>query len=115
MNTAAKALSDASFSKTGVWRKLLSKQFLFTSTLALAVFVSAICVVYVKDLNRRLFIDLSSAQAEQSQLQTEWGQLLLEQGTWSTQARIQKVAQEQLNMTVTDPKSVQHVRLPAVY
>lgn len=62
--------------------------------------VSAFGVVYVRDLNRRLFIDWQTAQKSADTMQVEWGQLLLEQSTWAAPARIQDLAQEKLAMEV---------------
>jgi cell division protein FtsL len=39
-------------------------------------------------------------------MQTEWGQLLLEQSAWSMQARIERVANVKLNMQLPTAKSV---------
>lgn len=69
-----------------------------TLLLVLIVLISALSVVYVADLNRRLFIQSQAEQNAQNQMHTDWGKLLLEQTTWSTQARIQALAQERLGM-----------------
>src|ERR1700722_18683409 len=66
--------------------------------LAIAVLISALSVVYIADLNRRLFMQVQSEQAVQNQLHLDWEKLLLEQTTWSTQARVQALAQERLDM-----------------
>lgn len=70
-----------------------------TMLLGLLVILSGLAVIYVADLNRRLFMDMQETQAYQVQLQLDWDKLLLEQSTWSTQARIQNLAQERLGMT----------------
>ena len=110
MNTAARALSDASLNSEGLWTKITSVRFIMAALLIIAVLVSAITVVYMRDLNRRLFIDLASAQAHENYLQTEWTQLLLEQSTWSTQLRVQQVAQQQLAMEMPHPRAIIMVR-----
>lgn len=66
--------------------------------LMLLVIISALAVVYIADLNRRAFIDYQTAQNTHNQLYIDWGKLLLEQSTWSTQARIQTLAEQKLNM-----------------
>jgi len=73
--------------------------------------VSAFGVVYVRDLHRRLFIDLQIAQKSADALQVEWGQLLLEQSTWATPARIQELAQDKLNMQVPALRSINVVSI----
>lgn len=74
--------------------------------LLFASVLSAFAVVYVKDLNRRLFIDYQVLQQVRQQYEVEWNKLLLEQSTWSTQARIQTLAQTQLNMIYPKQKNI---------
>jgi cell division protein FtsL len=62
--------------------------------------ISAFSVVYVRDLHRRLFIDLQQGQKAADNMQVEWGQLLLEQSTWAAPARVQELAQTKLAMQV---------------
>jgi cell division protein FtsL len=66
--------------------------------LGLAVFVSALAVVYTKHMDRKLFIELQSLERDRDTMQVEWGQLLLEQSTWATHGRIEKVARKQLDL-----------------
>ncbi len=68
--------------------------------LFMCVFASAVGVVYMKDLNRRLFIQYQGLQQEQQQYNVDWGKLLLEQSTWSTQARVQSIASQDLGMVM---------------
>ena len=74
--------------------------------LMMTVLLSAFAVVYVKDLNRRLFIQYQQLQASHNQLYINWGKLLLEQSAWSTQARVQHIAQQQLHMVSPTPNQV---------
>src|SRR3990167_3979765 len=62
--------------------------------------LTAFAVVYIKDLNRRLFIQYQNLQREKVQEIIQWGKLLLEQSTWSTQSRVQQIAQRELGMFV---------------
>lgn len=70
------------------------------------VLMSALALIYVKDLNRRLFIDVQQHQAQTEQLQIENNRLLLEQSAWSSQARVQQVAAEQLDMELPATKEI---------
>ena len=69
-----------------------------TLFLAVIVMLTGLAVVYVADLNRRVFIELQEAQSYQNQLRSDWGKLLLEQSTWANQARMQSLAAERLAM-----------------
>lgn len=63
------------------------------------VFVSAIAVVYSKHQGRKLFIELQALGKERDNMDIEWGQLQLEQGTLTTQGKVEKAARERLGMT----------------
>ncbi len=74
--------------------------------LVAGILLSAFGVIYVKDLNRRLFIQYQTLEAVKTQSLVQWGKLLLEQSTWSTQSRIQQVAQRQLGMVAPSAKDI---------
>ncbi len=74
--------------------------------LSVMVFISAIGVVYNKHQSRQLFAQLQRLQHEVESLQVEWGQLLLEQGTWSSDARVERIARERLHMKLPEPNEV---------
>lgn len=68
--------------------------------------VTAFAVVYTKDINRRLFIHYQEQQAMQQTYNVQWGKLLLEQSAWSTQSRIQNIAENQLSMVMPNSRDV---------
>ena len=86
---------------------VFSKDVIVLTMLIAGVLLSAFAVVYTKDLNRRLFIRYQALQQVQSQAVSRFSKLLLEQSTWSTQARVQRIAREDLNMQL--PTSVNTV------
>lgn len=63
-----------------------------------ALFLSALAVIDARHENRMLFAQLQQLRQQRDQLNVEWGQLLLEQSTWSTHARIEQMATQQLDM-----------------
>ena len=71
-----------------------------------AVFFSAIQVVIAQHESRRLFVEIQSLEKTRDNLNEEWTRLLLEQSTWATDARIETVARNQLNMISPDTDSV---------
>lgn len=99
MNAASRALAQTSLGAKNLWNVFLLPQQFRLILLGLAVFFSSLAVVYMKDLNRRVYRDVQIQQEQHQQLQTEWGQLLLEQSTWARQTRIEKVATQQLQMS----------------
>ena len=76
-----------------------------------AIMVSALAIIYIKDLNRRLFIDYQNLQQINSERSVDYGRLLLEQGTWSTQGRIQSVAMNSLNMAIPSSSNIVMLKL----
>ena len=79
-------------------------------SLWLLVIASAIGVVYSTYLSRQLFNELESLKREENELQVQWGQLLLEQSTWSGQVRVERLAKKKLNMHSPDPAAITMVK-----
>ena len=59
---------------------------------------SAVGVVYVKHLSRQQYIDISQQQMLIDELDVEWSQLKIEEGTFSSHALVESVASDRLNM-----------------
>jgi len=78
-------------------------------TLAIVTFTSALGVIYSKHQSRKEFVQLTQLQHRRDQLNTYWGRLQLEQSTWATHGRIQKIARTKLQMVI--PNSSKIVRL----
>ncbi len=72
--------------------------FLLTIIFAFICVVSAMALIYNKHESRKLFIELEQLTGERDELNIEWGQLQIEQSTWATHARIEKVATEELSL-----------------
>ncbi len=71
--------------------------------LLIAVFVavcvlSAMAIIYTKHESRKLFVELEDLTSERDALNIEWGQLQIEQSTWATHARIERVAIEEMSL-----------------
>lgn len=67
------------------------------------VLVSSLSVILSTYKSRQLFSDVQLQHRESMQLEEQWGRLLLEQSTWSSQTRIENLAKNKLNMLVPDP------------
>ena len=105
MNTATRVIVEQSI-ETRSRAFHVTRRGILIVLLVAALLCSAFGVVYFKDLNRRLFIQYEILQHEKAEELIEWGRLLLEQSTWSTQSRIQQIAQRQLGMEVPTAKEV---------
>lgn len=73
---------------------------------ALVCVLSAMALVYTKHESRRLFVELESLTDERDRLNIEWGQLQIEQSTWATHARIEKVATDDLSLVRPDSAEI---------
>ncbi len=77
--------------------------------LLLLVVLCALGVVTSQHQARKSFVELEQLQTKQRQLEVEWGQLQLEQSTWSMHARVEKIATSQLQMQLPDAAHMQVV------
>ena len=66
--------------------------------LVLAVMASAVGAVYAKHENRKLFMELQALTEERDQLEVDWSRLQIEQSTWSTHARVEQLARDEMHM-----------------
>lgn len=82
----------------------------FVVLLVLFFIGSAIGVIFSSFQSRQLFGDLQQQIRETTRLEEEWGRLLLEQSTWASHSRIERLAKSKLTMVVPAPESVIVVR-----
>ncbi len=75
-------------------------------TLTALLISSAMGVVYVKHQSRVSFVEYQQLVSERDILDVEWGRLQLEQSTWATHGRIEKMSREKLGMINPAPEFV---------
>ncbi len=75
--------------------------------LLLVLVAFAVSLVTSRHQARKRFVELERAQAEARAYDTEYGQLSLEQSTWGSPGRVEKIAREQLQMQLPDAGRVQ--------
>jgi cell division protein FtsL len=83
-------------------RQSLALVFVFTAVCV----VSALALVYTKHESRKLFVELESLTDGRDELNIEWGQLQIEQSTWATHARIERVATDDLRLARPEPTEI---------
>ena len=71
---------------------------LVVAALWVAVLGSSLGVIYAKHEARTHFYELQKLTNERDELDIEWGQLQLEQSTWATHGRVERVAHDDLGM-----------------
>ena len=74
--------------------------------MVVAVLVSAVAVIEAKHESRKRFVALQVLEKARDQMNVEWGQLQLEQGTWATNSRVERIAREQLHMVIPKMEDV---------
>ena len=85
---------------------------LLTIVFAVVCVMSAMALVYTKHESRKLFVELEALTTERDELNIEWGQLQIEQSTWATHARIERVATEELSLARPKPTEVYVIERP---
>jgi cell division protein FtsL len=66
----------------------------------------ALSVVGSQHKARKVFTALEREREVARAMEVEWGQLQLEQSTWATHARVERIAGSRLKMTVPDARRV---------
>lgn len=84
----------------------------FTFILLVTLVACALATVASQHKARKLYVALQKELATTKQLEVEWGQLQLEQGTWSTHGRVERVATRELGMRLPPAGRVEVVPLP---
>lgn len=79
--------------------------------LLVAVVICALSVVTSQHKARKLYIELQQEKENAHQMDVEWGQLQLEQSTWATPARVEKIAAQQLQLHLPRNGEVQFIRV----
>lgn len=86
--------------------------FLLVFVFALVCVLSALAIVYTKHESRKLFVELEGLTQERDELNIEWGQLQIEQSTWATHARIERVATDDLSLIRPDTTEIYVIERP---
>lgn len=104
MNAAAKVINQSNLFNGQLADMRMSKSIYFLVVLLIAVLISALAVIYSTNSYRSTF-----SQVEQEQqthlLQLQWGQLLLEQASLATPARVENLAVYKLKMSLPNNKN----------
>ena len=91
-------------------KHLAAFRWVFVALLWFAVLGSAAGAVYTRHRSRELFVELERMHAQRDRLDVEFGQLQLEQSSWSTHAFVERVATTRLKMVTPDPARIRVVK-----
>lgn len=70
------------------------------------VLASCIALVQSSHKGRRMFSELQDLRRDAMAMEEEWGRLLLEQSTWASPDRVQRLAGEELKMQAPNMRQV---------
>ncbi|MEE9332619.1 MAG: cell division protein FtsL [Granulosicoccaceae bacterium] len=76
------------------------KTLVIVAALAAANFCTAVAVVYSKHLSRRATTDISRNQYQIDELDVQWSQLQIEEGTFSEHGLVERTARDRLGMVL---------------
>ena len=85
-----------------VWRGAGSELVACNAVLVMLVVLSAFAIVHSTHACRALYAKLQVLESSQWYLQEDYGRLLLEQSTWASHYRVEKVARGELGMVAPD-------------
>ena len=74
-----------------------------------ALIACALALVTSQHQARKLYVELQKEQERAKQFEIEWDQLQLEQSTWATPARVERLATQALGMRVPPSSRIQVV------
>ena len=92
------------------WVEIFSARTQLVVLLLLTLLVTGVSVVYATFKNRYLLNELQQLRNQRNELQVQWGQLLIEQSTFSLEARVERKAIDELQMKVPEFAQIVMVR-----
>jgi len=98
MNAAAKVINQSNIFHGHLSDMQMSKSVYGVIILLAVVLISALSVIYSTNSYRSTFSLVQQEEQQAHSLQLQWGQLLLEQASLATQARVQEIAVHKLKM-----------------
>lgn len=104
MNAAARAINQSNVFNGQLFDLRFSKQLCVVLILLLLVLTSSLAVVYTINEHRSSFSKFQQLEQQMHQLRLQWGQLLLEQASLATPARVEELAIQKLQMHLPEDK-----------
>lgn len=105
MNAAARVINQSNLFHGHLADMHMSKSVYMLILLLAAVLISALGVIYSTNSYRSTFSQVQQEEQQSTHLKLQWGQLLLEQASLATPARVQELAIDKLKMTFPTPKN----------
>ncbi|MBA2650133.1 MAG: cell division protein FtsL [Legionella sp.] len=106
MNAAAKVIHQSNVFNGHLTDMQLSKSFYIFTFLLTAILVSALGVIYSTNSYRSTLSKVEQEEQQAHFLQLRKGQLLLEETSLATPARVEELASQKLKMTLPNRKNI---------
>lgn len=104
MNAAARIINQTTLFNGQLFEMRLNKEIWLILILMILTIASALAVVYTTNEYRNTFNNVEQLNLQTHRLQLQWGQLLLEQASLATPARVESFATSKLQMQLPDDK-----------
>jgi cell division protein FtsL len=104
MNAAARIINQGTLFNGQLADMHMSKSLYMLIILLVAVLLSALAVIYSTNSYRVTLNKVEQQEQQTHYLQLQWGQLLLEQASLATPARVEELATEKLQMLLPTSK-----------
>jgi len=102
---AGSSVAESGLKSSGVLRVeqgVSRQQVTGVAVLVALILVSAFATIYSTHACRGLYTQLQELESSQWYLQEDYGRLLLEQSTWASHYRVEKIARADLGMAAPD-------------
>ena len=86
-----------------------SRAMVTVAALGALTVVTAIACVYARHESRSQFTRLQSLIAQRDALEVDWGRLQIEQSTWSSHSRVERLARSRMKMRNPQPDEIEVV------
>jgi len=93
-----------------VWADVFSARMVFIALLLMLLLASGVSVIFTTFKQRVLLNELQGLENQRNELQVQWGQMLIEQSTFSLEGRIERKAVEELQMELPSISDIVMVR-----
>jgi cell division protein FtsL len=106
MNAAARVINQGTLFNGQLADMQMSKSLYLLMLLLVTVLISALAVVYSTNSYRVTLSQVEQQEQLGHYLQVQWGQLLLEQASLATPARVEELAIDKLQMALPSSKNI---------
>ncbi len=109
MNAATRAITSRVIHLPVLNILPLAYQKLCLGIMVFLLLLSALAVIYCKDLNRRFFIHVEQIKQQEIMAAEQWTKLLLERGSLLAQPRLQQIAETQFKLRVPQRQEIRFI------